>query len=114
MAPIETNLAGRSARLGNMTSLGRGDNPETTKSTPPTQAQNAARLRYAGGWPMSALPGHWQLINCVRDAGDLLTLDEKRRMHNLVVRYKRTGVIFAADLVWLAEKSKPNSEFHEA
>jgi hypothetical protein len=46
---------------------------------------------------------HWPLINRVRDAGDLLTLDEKQRLHNLVVRYKRTGVVFAADLQWLTQ-----------
>jgi hypothetical protein len=40
MAPNETNPAGRSARLGNMTSLGRGDNPETTKSPAPAQENN--------------------------------------------------------------------------
>ena len=44
---------------------------------------------------------YWPLINSVREAGDLLTIDEKQRLHNLVVRYKRTGVIFAADLQWL-------------
>jgi hypothetical protein len=52
---------------------------------------------------MSALPGHWPLINHVRDAGDLLTIEEKQRLHNLVVRYKRTGVVFAADLEWLKQ-----------
>jgi hypothetical protein len=50
---------------------------------------------------MTALSGHWPLINRVREAGDLLTIEEKRRLHNLVVRYKRTGVVFAADLQWL-------------
>jgi hypothetical protein len=50
---------------------------------------------------MTVLPGHWPLINRVRDAGNLLTLEEKQHMHNLVTRYKRTGVIFAADLIWL-------------
>jgi hypothetical protein len=52
---------------------------------------------------MRALPGHWPLINRVRDAGDLLTLEEKQHLHNLVVRYKRTGVVFAADLEWLKQ-----------
>jgi hypothetical protein len=52
---------------------------------------------------MSALPGHWPLINRVREAGGLLTLEEKQHLHNLVVRYKRTGVIFAADLIWLKQ-----------
>jgi hypothetical protein len=46
---------------------------------------------------------HWQLINRIRNAGDLLTLEEKQRLHNLVVRYKRTGVVFAADLQWLTQ-----------
>jgi hypothetical protein len=50
---------------------------------------------------VSALPGHWLQINRIRDAGILLTLEEKQHMHDLVVRYKRTGVVFAADLVWL-------------
>jgi hypothetical protein len=52
---------------------------------------------------MNAIPGHWPTINRVRDAGDLLTLEEKQRLHNLVVRYKRTGVVFAADLQWLKQ-----------
>jgi hypothetical protein len=52
---------------------------------------------------MTVLPGHWPLINRVRDAGDLLTIEEKQHMHNLVVRYKRTGVVFAADLIWLTQ-----------
>jgi hypothetical protein len=52
---------------------------------------------------MTALPGHWPLINHVRDAGDLLTFDEKQRLHNIVCRYKRTAVIFAADLQWLKQ-----------
>jgi hypothetical protein len=55
---------------------------------------------------MSALPGHWPLINHVRDAGDLLTIEEKQRLHNLVVRYKRVGVIFAADLQWLKQSAE--------
>ena len=55
---------------------------------------------------MTALPGHWPLINSVREAGDLLTLDEKQHLHNLVVRYKRTGVVFAADLIWLNQAAE--------
>ena len=55
---------------------------------------------------MSSLPGHWPIINRVRDAGDLLTLDEKQRLHNLVCRYKRTGVVFAADLQWLKQSAE--------
>jgi hypothetical protein len=50
--------------------------------------------------------GHWPLINRVREAGDLLTLEEKQRMHNLVCRYKRTGVVFAADLEWLKQSDE--------
>jgi hypothetical protein len=55
---------------------------------------------------MTALPGHWPLINRVREAGDLLTLDQKQHLHNLVLRYKRTGVIFAADLQWLKQSDE--------
>jgi hypothetical protein len=55
---------------------------------------------------VNALPGHWPTINRVRDAGDLLTIDEKQRLHNIVVRDKRTGVIFAADLDWLNQASE--------
>jgi hypothetical protein len=55
---------------------------------------------------MTVLPGHWLLINRVRDAGDLLTLDEKQHLHNLVLRYKRTGVVFAADLIWLTQAAE--------
>lgn len=45
---------------------------------------------------------HWPLINEVRDHGyDCLTIEEKRRMHTLVVRYRRDGVVSAADLAWL-------------
>jgi hypothetical protein len=52
---------------------------------------------------MTVLPDQWPIINRIRDAGDLLTIEEKQHMHNLVVRYKRTGVIFAADLIWLSQ-----------
>jgi hypothetical protein len=46
---------------------------------------------------------HWPLINRVREAGDLLTIEEKQRLHNLAYRYRRTGVVFAADLQWLKQ-----------
>jgi hypothetical protein len=49
---------------------------------------------------------HWPLINSVRDAGDLLTIEEKQRLHNIVCRYKRTAVIFAADLEWLKQSAE--------
>jgi hypothetical protein len=55
---------------------------------------------------MTAPMEHWPLINRVREAGDLLTIEEKRRLHNLVVRYKRTGVVFAADLDWLKQSAE--------
>jgi hypothetical protein len=58
---------------------------------------------------MTALPGHWPIINRIRDAGDRLTLDEKQHLHNLVTRYKRTGVVFAADLRWLNQADENHS-----
>jgi hypothetical protein len=61
---------------------------------------------------MTAL-GHWPLINRIRDSGNLLTLEEKQRMHNLVLRYKRTSVIFAADLQWLAQADESIASLYE-
>jgi hypothetical protein len=46
----------------------------------------------------------WTLINSVRNAaGDIFTLEEKQRLHDLVSRYKRNGKISAADLGWLRQ-----------
>ncbi|HEY8006023.1 MAG TPA: hypothetical protein VIE66_04300 [Methylocella sp.] len=47
---------------------------------------------------------HWALVDRVRDrCYDVFTFDEKKRLHDLVGRLKRTGVIFADDLAWLRE-----------
>jgi len=46
----------------------------------------------------------WRLIDRVREAGyDLLTPEEKRRLHDLVVRFKATRKIPPDDLHWLEE-----------
>jgi hypothetical protein len=46
----------------------------------------------------------WKLIDSVRDRScDLFTLDEKQKMHNLVVRLKTKGTISPADFEWLKQ-----------
>jgi hypothetical protein len=53
---------------------------------------------------MSAPVNHWPLIDRVREAGyDWLTLEEKRRLHNLEVRFKAMRTISPDDLHWLEE-----------
>ena len=53
----------------------------------------------------------WALINSVRNAaGDIFTLPEKQKLHDLVSRYKRSGKISAADLEWL-KKQDDNLQF---
>jgi hypothetical protein len=32
---------------------------------------------------------HWRLINKVRDGSDFLITEEKLRLHNILVRYKK-------------------------
>jgi hypothetical protein len=44
----------------------------------------------------------WKLIDRVRDAGyGWFTLEEKTRLHNLVVRFKATHKISEDDIEWL-------------
>jgi hypothetical protein len=51
---------------------------------------------------MNAPEGTWRLINQVREAGyDWLTLAEKQRLHDLVVRLKTKRTISADDIQWL-------------
>jgi hypothetical protein len=57
---------------------------------------------------MSEQDATWRLVDRVRQAGyDFLTLPEKKRLHDLVVRLKRTGAVSADDLAWL-EKMDEN------
>lgn len=53
---------------------------------------------------MSDLAATWHLVERVREAGyDWLTLAEKQRLHNLVVRLKSRKTISPSDLQWLRE-----------
>jgi hypothetical protein len=46
----------------------------------------------------------WRIVNRVREAGyDWFTLDEKKRLHDLVVRLKARGAISPDDLQWLQQ-----------
>jgi hypothetical protein len=49
----------------------------------------------------------WRLINRVRDRSyDWFAIDEKRRMHDLVVRLKATRRISSDDLQWLRQSDE--------
>jgi hypothetical protein len=49
----------------------------------------------------------WKLIDSVRDRSyDLVTLAEKRKMHDLVCRLKTKGIISPDDLEWLKQSDE--------
>jgi hypothetical protein len=49
----------------------------------------------------------WKLIDRVRDPGyGWFTLEEKTRLHNLVVRFKATRKISSDDLQWLRQSDE--------
>ena len=46
----------------------------------------------------------WKLIDSVRDACyDVFTTAEKQRLHDIVVKLKRTRILSAGDIAWLQQ-----------